>query len=223
MKYWQSYQTTPQLEHHSMATPVSDTAPPSLFHSTLFSKEVKEEVQFSSVAQSCPTLQPRGLQHARLPCPSPTPGACSNLCPSSGWCLPTILSSVFPVSSCLNLSQHQGLFQWVPSSHQVAKILEFQLQQQSLQWIFSTDFLWNWLVWSLCSPRDSQESFPTLQFKSINSLVLSFLYGSTLTSIHDYWKSIALARQTFVGKVMSLLFNMLPRLVIAFLPRSKCL
>ena len=69
-----------------------------------------------------------------------------------------------------------------------------------------------------CSPRDSQESSPTLQFKSINSSVLSFLYSPTLTSIHDYWKNY---RQVFVGNVMSLLFNMLSSLVIAFLPRSK--
>ena len=60
-------------------------------------------------------------------------------------------------------------------------------------------------------------------FKSINSLALSFLYSPTVTSIHDYWKTIALTRQGFVDKVMSLLFNMLSRLVIAFLPRSKCL
>ena len=79
------------------------------------------------------------------------------------------------------------------------------------------------LVGSPCSPRDSQESSPTPHFKSINSSVLSRLYGPTLTSIHDYWKTIALTRQTCVGKVMSLLFNMLSRLVIAFLPRSKCL
>ena len=70
--------------------------------------------------------------------------------------------------------------------------------------------------------KDSQESPPTPQFKSIISLALSFLYGPTLTSIHDYWKKIiALTRRTFVGKVMSLLFNMLSRLVIAFLPRNK--
>ena len=63
---------------------------------------------------------------------------------------------------------------------------------------------------------------PTPQFKSINSSVLNFLYGSTLTSIHDYRKNlIALTRQNFVGKAMSLLFNMLSRLVIIFLPRSK--
>ena len=68
---------------------------------------------------------------------------------------------------------------------------------------------------------DSQESSPTLQLKSINSLPLSFLYGPTLTSIYDYWKNHTLNRQTFVGKVMSLFSNMLSRLVIVFLPRSK--
>ena len=84
-----------------------------------------------------------------------------------------------------------------------------------------TDFLEDGLVGSPCSPRDSQESSPTPQFKSTNSSVLSFLYSPTLTSIHDYGKTIALTRQTFVGQVMSLLFNMLSRLVITFLPRSK--
>ena len=62
--------------------------------------------------------------------------------------------------SALNLSQHQGLFQWFSSSHQVAEVLELQLQQQSFQWIFRVDFLQNWLVWSPCCPKDSQESFP---------------------------------------------------------------
>ena len=72
------------------------------------------------------------------------------------------------------------------------------------------------MVWSPCSPRDSQESSPIQWFRSINYLVLSFLYDPTLTSIHDYWKN-----HSFIGKVMSLLFNMLSRFVIAFLPRSK--
>ena len=83
------------------------------------------------------------------------------------------------------LSQHQGLFKWVSSSHQVAKVLEFQLQHQFFQWIFRTDFLQDGLVRSPCSPRDSQESSPTPQFKSINLLVL---YSPALMSIHDYWK-----------------------------------
>ena len=72
-----------------------------------------------------------------------------------------------------------------------------------------------------CISRGSQESSTIPQLKSINSSALSFLYSPTLTSIEDYWKTIALTRRTFVSKVMSLLFNMLSRLVIAFLPRSK--
>ena len=77
------------------------------------------------------------------------------------------------------------------------------------------------MVGSPCSPRNSQESSPTPQLKNINSSALSFLSGPNLTSIHDYWKNIALTRWTFVTKVMFLLFNMLSRLVITFLPRSK--
>ena len=80
------------------------------------------------------------------------------------------------------------------------------------------------MVWSSYGPRDSQESSSAPQFKSINSSMLSLLYGLTLTSIHDYWKNYrAMTRQTFVGKVMSLLFNMLSRFVITFFPRGKCL
>ena len=116
-----------------------------------------------------------------------------------------------------NPSQHQSLFQWVNSSHEVAKVLEFQLQHHSLQRNPRADLLQNGLVGSPCSPRDSQESSPIPQFKSINSLVLSFLHSPTLTSIHDHWETIALTRWTFVGKVLSLLFNRLSRLVVTFL------
>ena len=101
----------------------------------------RECSQFSRSVVS-DSLQPHGLQHARLPCPSPTPGACSNSCPSSRWCHPTISSnSVAPSPPAFNLSQHQGLFQWVGSTHHVAKVLEFQLQHQFFQWTFRTDFL----------------------------------------------------------------------------------
>ena len=86
-----------------------------------------------------------------------------------------------PSPPAFNFSKHQGLFQWVSCSLQVAKVLEFQLQHRSFQWIFRTDFLWDWLVGFPCSPRDSQESSPTPQFKSMNSLVLSFLDSPTLT------------------------------------------
>ena len=98
----------------------------------------------------------------------------------------------YPSPPALNPSQHQGLFQWVNSSHEVAKVLEFQLQHQSFQWTPRTDHLYDRLVGSPCSPRDSQESSPTPQFKSINSLVLSFLHSPTLTSINDHWKNHSL-------------------------------
>ena len=101
-----------------------------------------------------------------------------------------ILSSPSPPAP--NPSQHQGLFQWVNSSHEVAKVLEFQLQHQSFQWTPRTDLREDGLVGSPCSPRDCQESSPTPQFKSINSSALSFLYRPTLTSTHDHWKNHSL-------------------------------
>ena len=100
--------------------------------------------------------------------------------------------------------------------HQVAKYWSFNISPSN-EYLGLISFRINWLD-LLASPRDSQESSPTPQFKSINSLVLSFLHSPTLTSVHDYWKNHSL-----VGKVMSLLFHMLSRFVIAFLPRSKCL
>ena len=120
-------------------------------------------------------------------------------------------------------SQHQDLFKWVSSSHQVAKELEFQLQHQPFQWIFRTDFLYGILVGSPYSARDSQESSPTPQLKRINSLASAFFIVQLSHPYMTTGKTTALTRWTFVGKVMSLLLNMLPRLVITFLPRSKCL
>ena len=129
---------------------------------------------------------------------------------------------LFPSPPAFYISQHQVLFQCVGFLHQMAKVLGLQLQQQSFQWIFRVDFLWDWLIWSPCCPRDSQES-PAQQFKSFNSLVLSLLYGPASTSVYDYWEIIALIMHTFVGKVMFLLFNVLSRFVIVFLSRTKCL
>ena len=102
----------------------------------------------------------------------------------------------------------------------MAKVLEFQLQHHSFQRNPRADLLQNGLVGSPGSPRDSQESSPTPQFKSISSSALSFLHSPTLTSLHT-GKTIALTRRTVVGKVMSLLLNMLSRFVKTFLPRSK--
>ena len=122
-----------------------------------------------------------------------------------------------PSPPAFNLSLHQGLFQWISSLHPVTKVLEFQLQHQSFQWIFRTDFLWDWLVWSPCSPRDSQESPPMPQFKSISSSALRAFFMVQLS--HPYMttgKTIALTIWTFAGKVMSLIFNTLSQFFIAF-------
>ena len=141
--------------------------------------------QFSSVSQSCLTLchptncsMPGLPVHHQLPEPTQT---------HAHWVSDAIQSS-HPLPSpspTFNLSQHQGLFKWVSSSHQVAKLLELQLQYQSFQWTLKTDIHQDGLVGSPCCPRDSPESSPTPQFKSINSSVISFLYGPILTSIHD--------------------------------------
>ena len=143
--------------------------------------------RFSSITQSCPTLcDPMDYSMPGFP-------ALHYLLKFAQthvqWVYDDIQPShplSHPSPPALSLSQHQGLFHWVCSLHQVAKVLELQLQYQPFQWIFRTDFLWDWLVWSICSPRDSQESSPAPQFKSIKCLTLSLLYGPALTSIHDY-------------------------------------
>ena len=150
----------------------------------------KDLHQFISVAQSCLTLcDPMNCSTPGLP----VHHQLLELTQTHVHWVGDAIQPFHPLSSpslpAFNLSQHQGLFQWVSSSHQVAKGLEFLLQRQSFQWIFRTDFLLDWLVGSPCSPRNSQESSPTLQFVSINSLALSFLYSPTFTSIHDYCKN----------------------------------
>ena len=139
----------------------------------VFFKIFSHSVQFSHSVIS-DSLQPHGLQHARPPCPSPTQTHIHRVSDAIQPSHP--LSS--PSPPAFNLSEHQGLFKWV-SSHQVAKVLEFLLQHQSFQWIFRTDFLYDGLVWSSCSPRDSHEFPPTPQFKSINSLALINHQGNT--------------------------------------------
>ena len=133
----------------------------------------------------------------------------------------------YPLSSpsppAFNLSQHQDLFQWVSSSHQVANGLELQLQNQSFQWIFrQISFRMNWL--DLLVVQETLKNL--LQHHSSKVSVLQHSAFFIVHLSHPYMaigKTVALTKQTFVGKVMSLVFNMLSRLVIAFLPRSKCL
>ena len=148
-------------------------------------------VQFSHLVMS-DSLRPHELQHARPPCPSPTPGIHSDSCPSNQWCHPAISSSVIPFSSCpqsLPASESfpvSQLFAWSGQGTRVSALASsFQRNPRA-------DLLQNRLIGSPCSPRDSQESSPTPQFKSINSSALSLLHFPTLTSIHDHWKNHSL-------------------------------
>ena len=147
-------------------------------------------VQFSHSFVS-DSLWPHGLQHARPPVHHKLPKFTQTHVHWVGDAIQPSHPLLSPSPPAFNLSQHQDLFQWVNSSHQVAKVLEFQLQHH-FQWTPRTDLLWDGLVGSPCSPRDSQESSPTPQFKSTNSSALSFLYSPTLTCIHDYWKNHSL-------------------------------
>ena len=133
------------------------------------------------------SLRLHRLQHARPPCPSSTPRACSNSCLSSWWCHPTIPSSVIPSPPAFNLSQHKGLFQRVSASHQGPKYWSFSfIISPSNEYLGLISYRIDWYPWC---PRDSQESFPAPQFECIYSLALSLLYGPTLTLVHDYWKN----------------------------------
>jgi len=134
----------------------------------LFFKHNYITIRFSSVAQLCLTLcDPKDCSTLGLPVHHQLPESTQT---HVHWVSGAIQASHLlsaPSPPALNLSQHHGLFKWVSSLHQVAKVLEFQ--PQSFQWIFRTDLLQNGLVGSPCSPRDSQESSPAPQFKSINS------------------------------------------------------
>ena len=153
------------------------------------------------------SLRPHGLQHSRLPCPSLSPRICSNSCPLSLWFHPTISSSValfcpqsFPAPGPFPMSQ---LF--VSGGQSITASASASVLPVNIQDWFPSGLT----IWSLCSPKDSQESSPTPQSKSINSLARSLFYDPILTSYMTTGKTTALMRWTFVGKVMSLLFNMI--------------
>ena len=131
------------------------------------------------------------------------------------------LSAPSPLT--FNLSQHQGVFQWVSSLHQVAKVLELQLQHQSFQWIFKTGFFLEMNDLISLQSKGLSRIFSNTTVQKHLFLCSAFLMVQLSCPYMTIGKTIALTRRTFVGKVMSLLFNMLSRLVIAFLPRRKCL
>ena len=163
-----------------------------LWHSpasgTLFSVTHAKALSISQFTQPCPTLgNPKDCSTPGFPVHHQLPELTQTHNLRVGDTIQPSHQLSSPSSPTFKLSQHQGLFRWVSSSLQVAKVLEFQPQRQSFQWILRTDFLHDWLVWSPWSPRDSQESSPPPQFKSINFSALSFIYSPTLTSIHNYW------------------------------------
>ena len=145
-------------------------------------------VQFSRSVVS-DSLRPHESQHTKPPCPSPTPGVHPDSCPLSQWCHPTISSSVVPFSSCPQSFPASGSLQMSQLFTSGGQSIGVSASTSVLPMNIQYWFPYHGLVGFPCSPRDSQESSPTPQFKSINSLVLSSLYSPTLTCIHDYWKS----------------------------------
>ena len=164
------------------------------------------------------SLRLHGLKHKRLPWPSPSPRACSNSCALSRWCHPIISSSVIPFS-CLQSFPSSESFpaSWLFTSggQSVGASTSASVLPMNIQDRFPLGLT------GLTSLQSKRLSSPTSQFKSINSLVFSFIFGPALTSIHDYWKNHSFDYMDFVSKVTSLLFNILSRFVIVFLARSK--
>ena len=139
-------------------------------------------VQFSR-SVICDSLRPHGLQQPGFPVYHQLLEPAQIHVHRVGYSIQPSHPLSSPSPPAFNLSHLQGLFYWVSSLHEVAKVLEHQ--HQSFQWVIQNWFPLGLMVGSPCSPRDSQESFSTPQFKSINSLVFSFIYGPT-PSIHDY-------------------------------------
>jgi len=170
------------------------------------------------------SLRHHGLQHARPPCPSPTPGVYSNSCPLSLWYHPTISSSVIPFSSCLQSFPASGSFQMsqlFASGGRSIKSFSFNISSSN-EHSGMISFRMDWL--DLLAVQGTLKSLFQHHSSKISILWHSAFFIVQLS--HPYMttgKTIALSRWTFVDKVMSLLFNMLSRLVITFLPRSKCL
>ena len=165
--------------------------------------------------------RPQGLQHSRLPYLSPTPGACSNSSPLSQWCHPTISSSFIPFSSCLHSFPASGSF---PISQ------SFTSGGQTIRASTSTSVLpmniHDWFPLGLTGliPLQSKGLSRVFSYTTVQkhrSSLLNFIYGPTLTSILNDWRNHSFDRETFIGKVMSPFFNILSKLVIAFLRRNK--
>ena len=164
------------------------------------------------------SLQPHGPKHARLPCPSPTPGACSNSGPSSWWCHPTISSSVILFFSCLQSFPASGCFPMsylCTSGGQNIGVSASVFPMNSQDW-----FPLGWTGWISLQSKGLSRVFS-------NTTVQKYQFFSTQLSLwpnsHIHTWLLEKPIQTFISRVRSLFFNTLPRFVIAFLPRSRCL
>ena len=221
--YWSGLPFPPPGD---LSDPEIENASPALagrfFTTERIKKPVFCSVQFSRSVMSN-SLQPHGLQHAGPPCPFPTPGAYSNSCPLSQWCHPTISSSVIPFSSLLQSFPASGSFtvsqffvSGGPSTGVSASTSVFPMNIQD----------WFPLGWTRCISLQSKGLSRVSSSAQFKASILQCSAFFIVQLSHPYMitgKIIALTIWTFVSKVMSLLFNMLSRLVITFLPRSKCL
>ena len=190
-----------------------------------FIMRVYTHTQFSSVQFSCSvvsdSLWPHGLQHTRPLCPSPTPRIYSNSHPFIRWCHPTISSSAFPFSSCLQSFPASGSFQmsrlFASSGQRIglsASTSVFPIEHSG-QISFRMDWLDILAVQGILKSLLQHHSSKASLLQSSAFFIVQLSHPHTTTG-----KTIALTRWPFVGKVMSLLFNMPSRLVITFLPRS---
>ena len=187
-------------------------------------KNYSQSYRFSLVTQSCPTLcDPMDCRMPGLPVHHQLLELTQTHAYWVGDAIQPSQTLPSPFPPAPNPSQHQGLFQWVNSSHEVAKVLELQLQHQSFnEHPGLICFRMDWL--DLLAVQGTPKSL--IQHYSSKASILQCSAFFTVQLSHPYTttgKTVALTRRTFVGKVMSLLFNMLSRLVIIFLPRSKCL
>ena len=173
-------------------------------------------VQFSPVTFH--SLRSHELQHARPSCPSPTLRVHPNPCPSSWWCHPTISSSVVPSSSCPQsfLASGSFLMSWLFESGGQSSAASASVLPVNIQGSFPLE-----LTGLILQSKGLLRDFSSTTVQKHPFFGTQPPYGPTLTFVHDYWKNHILTVRTFVSKVMSLLFNMLLRFVIAFLPRSK--
>ena len=138
-----------------------------------------------SVNKSCLTLcKPMDCSNIRPPCPSLSPEVCPSSCLMSQWCYPTSATLFLCLQSFPASGSFPMIWLFVSGSQSIGVAASASVLPMNIQGWFP-----NWLVWSPRCPRNSQESSPTPQFKSINSSALTLLYGPTLTSVHDYWKN----------------------------------